>query len=146
MIDRFWCSRCLNNCIDLPNMIGSFESGATTSIVAKNQAKIYLSRLKSYRAQIRNLSYLPLIYSWDHIRTILGPFWDNFGTILGPFVDHFETNLWPFWGPFWDHFGIILGPFWDNFGTILGPLLFWSILTYFDLWGPIVTYEDLFWH
>ena len=39
IIDGFWCSRCLNDCIDLPNMIGSFESGATASLVAKNGTK-----------------------------------------------------------------------------------------------------------
>ena len=32
-------SRCLNDCIDLPNMIGSFESGATAFHVAKNGTK-----------------------------------------------------------------------------------------------------------
>ena len=39
MIDGFLCSRCLNDHIDLPNMMGSFESGATASIVAKNLTK-----------------------------------------------------------------------------------------------------------
>ena len=34
--DRLWCLGCLNECIEVPNMIGSFESGATASIVAKN--------------------------------------------------------------------------------------------------------------
>ena len=36
IMDGFWCSRSLNDCIGLPNMIGSFASGATASIVAKN--------------------------------------------------------------------------------------------------------------
>ena len=36
IIDRFWCSKCLNHCIDLHNVIGSLESGSTASIVAKN--------------------------------------------------------------------------------------------------------------
>ena len=35
IMDGFWCSRCLNNCIDLPNMIESFVSGATASLVPK---------------------------------------------------------------------------------------------------------------
>ena len=36
IMDGFWCSRCLNNHINLPKMIGSFASGATASLVAKN--------------------------------------------------------------------------------------------------------------
>ena len=39
ILDGFWCSRYLNDCIDLPNMIGLFASGATTSLVAKNGTK-----------------------------------------------------------------------------------------------------------
>ena len=37
--DGFLCSRCLNDCIEVPDMIGSFASGATTSLVAKNGTK-----------------------------------------------------------------------------------------------------------
>ena len=37
--DWFWCSRCLNDHIDLPNMIGSFASGVTASMVAKSGTK-----------------------------------------------------------------------------------------------------------
>ena len=44
-MDGFWCSGCLNDCVDLPNMTGYFESGATASLVAKNGTKrlIYIS-------------------------------------------------------------------------------------------------------
>ena len=45
-----------NDRIGLPNIIGSFVSGATASIVEKIELIIYISHLKSYRAQIRNLS------------------------------------------------------------------------------------------
>ena len=38
-MDGFWSSRCLNNRIDLPDKIGSFSSGATTSMVVKNGTK-----------------------------------------------------------------------------------------------------------
>ena len=38
-MDRFWSSRCLNYHIDVPDKIGSFSSGATTSIVVKNGTK-----------------------------------------------------------------------------------------------------------
>ena len=38
-MDGFWCSRCLNKCIDLLYMIGSFASGANVSLVAKNGTK-----------------------------------------------------------------------------------------------------------
>ena len=39
LIDGFWCSRCLNDRIDLPELIGSLASGANTSLVAKNETK-----------------------------------------------------------------------------------------------------------
>ena len=38
-MDRFCCSRCLNDSLNFPDMIGSFESGATASLVAKKGAK-----------------------------------------------------------------------------------------------------------
>ena len=41
-MDRFRGSRCLYNRIDLPDIMGSFASGATASQVAKNGTK-YLS-------------------------------------------------------------------------------------------------------
>ena len=37
IMDRFWCSSCLNNSINLPDMIGSLASGANTSLMAKNR-------------------------------------------------------------------------------------------------------------
>ena len=39
IMDGFCCSRSLNDHIGLPNMIGSFASGATRSLVAKNRNK-----------------------------------------------------------------------------------------------------------
>ena len=39
MMDRFWCSRCLNNSIGLFYMIGSFAGGANVSLVVKNGTK-----------------------------------------------------------------------------------------------------------
>ena len=51
-LDRFWCSRCQNKYINLPDMVGSFASGTTTSIVPKNWTINDLSCLKSYKAQI----------------------------------------------------------------------------------------------
>ena len=44
--DRFLCSRCLNNCIEVPDMIKSFVSGSTASLVAKLELKNYNSLLK----------------------------------------------------------------------------------------------------
>ena len=40
-MERFWCLRCLNYPIDLPNMIGSFASSTNASLVAKNRTKNY---------------------------------------------------------------------------------------------------------
>merc|ERR1712148_126589 len=37
--DGFWSSRCLNDPVDLPDKIGSFLSGAATSMVVKNGTK-----------------------------------------------------------------------------------------------------------
>ena len=39
IMDGFWSSRCLNDHIDLPDKIGSFLSGAATSMVVKNGIK-----------------------------------------------------------------------------------------------------------
>ena len=36
IMDGFWCSRCLNDRIDLPDKIGSFLSGTYTPMVVKN--------------------------------------------------------------------------------------------------------------
>ena len=35
IVDGSWSSRCLNYCINMPNKIGSFSNGATTSILVK---------------------------------------------------------------------------------------------------------------
>ena len=39
LMDGFWHSRCLNDHIDLPNIIRSLASGANASLVAKNWTK-----------------------------------------------------------------------------------------------------------
>ena len=39
IMDGFWWFRCLNDRIDLPDMIGSFASGTTASMVAKSGTK-----------------------------------------------------------------------------------------------------------
>ena len=39
IVGGFWSSRCLNYHIDMPDKIGSFSSGATTSLVVKNGTK-----------------------------------------------------------------------------------------------------------
>ena len=35
IIDGFWCSRCLNNCIEVPKMMRLLAGGATTPLVVK---------------------------------------------------------------------------------------------------------------
>ena len=96
IMGRFWCSRSLNDHIVLLNMIGSFPSGATASIVAKNWTNKFYQPFKELQGS--NLEF-KLITSKSITRKILGLFWDNF-----------RTNL----EPFWDHFWTI----WHNFGTI----------------------------
>ena len=56
IMDGFWCSRCLNNRIDLPNMIGSFASGATSSLIAENGTKSLSQLFEELRYKIWNLS------------------------------------------------------------------------------------------
>ena len=114
IMDGFWCSRCLNDHINLPDMIGSFASGAIAFIVAKNWTKT-LSQL------FKELQGSNLEFKLVTPNLFLGPYQDYFGTILGLFWG-------PFWEPFWDCSGIfgnpfvtILGPFWHHFGTILAP-------------------------
>ena len=38
-MDGFWCSRCLNNRIEVPEMMGSFPGGSTTPLVVKSGTK-----------------------------------------------------------------------------------------------------------
>ena len=49
IMDGFWCSRCLNDRVDLLYMIESFANGANVSLVAKNGTKkiILLVSIKS---------------------------------------------------------------------------------------------------
>ena len=49
IIDGFWHSRCLNDCIDLFYMIGSFASGANASLVAKIGTKDLSTSCSIYR-------------------------------------------------------------------------------------------------
>ena len=39
IMDGFWCSRCLNDRIEVPKMMGSFLGGSTTPLVVKNGTK-----------------------------------------------------------------------------------------------------------
>ena len=48
LIEGFWCSRCLNNNIDLSNMIGIFTSSATASLVAKIGTKIFFIQILGF--------------------------------------------------------------------------------------------------
>ena len=81
-------------------MIGSFESGTTNSIVAKNLTYDLYQLFKELEGS--NLEF-KLITSKSITRKILGLFWDNFRTNLEPFWDHFGT--------IWHKFGKILGKF-----------------------------------
>ena len=39
IMDEFWCSRCLNDCIEVPEMMGSFPGGSITPLVVKSGTK-----------------------------------------------------------------------------------------------------------
>ena len=100
---------------EVPDMIGSFASGATPSLVAKNTSKKSSQQITP-KSVVRtyfetNLNRFRL--AGLPVAAILRLFWDYFGKILGQFWDNFRTIL----GPFRDHFGTILGLFWDYFGT-----------------------------
>ena len=47
MMDGFWHSRCLSDCINLLNMIGTFLSGTTNYVVAKIRTKDLAQSLES---------------------------------------------------------------------------------------------------
>ena len=55
LMDGFWCSSCLNNSINLPDMIGSLASSANTSFMAKNETK---KTFQTLRFSIAILRYL----------------------------------------------------------------------------------------
>ena len=46
----FWSKRCLNYHIDIPDKIGSFSSGTTTSMVVKNGTKKTIVFYVSFKA------------------------------------------------------------------------------------------------
>ena len=137
-VDRFQRLRCLNDHIDLPDMIGSFANGAIAFIVAKNQTKNLSQLFKDLQGSNSEFKLVtPNLFLGpyqDYFGTILGLFWDYFGTILGPFWDCFGTIWGPIWDHFWDHFGTILGSFGDYLGTLLG--LFWDY--FLTILGPFL--------
>ena len=47
-MDGSLCSRCLNNPINFSQIIGSFASGATASLVAKNMTKKNFSNINIF--------------------------------------------------------------------------------------------------
>ena len=48
IMDRFWWSRCLNNHIEVPDMMGSFASSITASLVAKKETKKFSQPLNKF--------------------------------------------------------------------------------------------------
>ena len=99
-VDRFWCLRCLNNRIDLSEIIGSLIG----------HLGLFWDRFGTNLGPFWYFFGTILGLFWDHFGKIFGPFWDNFGTILEPFCNHFWTILgpsllWPIltyfdlWGP-----------------------------------------------
>ena len=75
--------------INLPDMIGSFASGAIAFIVAKNRTKNLSQLFKDLQGSNSEFKLVtPNLFLGpyqDYFGTILGLFWDYFGTILGPF-------------------------------------------------------------
>merc|ERR1711984_24288 len=58
IMDGFWSSRCLNDPVDLLDKIGSFLSGAATSMVVKNGTKKNFSpkNTKNYKNSYKGSS------------------------------------------------------------------------------------------
>ena len=48
-VDRFWCLKCQNDPINLPDIIGSLVSGANNSLVAKISTKDLVTSCSVYR-------------------------------------------------------------------------------------------------
>ena len=65
IIDGFWHSRCLNECIDLFYMIGLFASGAHASLVAKYGTKEIIPLLSIKSSQVDRFQSFRCIN--DHI-------------------------------------------------------------------------------
>merc|ERR1712030_101019 len=57
-MDGFWSSRCLNDPVDVPDKIGSFLSGAATSMVVKNGTKKIFSPKKKKKKKKKKYSAL----------------------------------------------------------------------------------------
>ena len=64
IMDRFWCSRCLNNRIEVPDIIGSLASGTNALLVAKNGTRkisqpfgdrFSCSRCQNYHIEVPNI-------------------------------------------------------------------------------------------
>ena len=100
IMDGFWCSRCLNDRIDLLYMIGSFASGANVSLVAKNGTKkifsttvnkiITCGRILEYRLS-RQLQWHEMYYVTILINTTIKVF------PLGMEIQWlYKQNLWLF--------------------------------------------------
>ena len=57
-VDRFWCLRYLKNCTNLPNMMGSFASSITNSLVAKIGTKYLAISCSVYRIWINGQIFM----------------------------------------------------------------------------------------
>ena len=74
IMDEFWCSRCLNNCIDLTYMIGSFSSGTNASLVTQNEAKQIIPLLWIKSSPVDRFWYLSCLNDHIDLPDMIGSF------------------------------------------------------------------------
>ena len=56
IMDGFWCLRCLNNRLEVPDMMRSFSGGATSPLVVKNWTKQPWLKIENLRDFDRNFT------------------------------------------------------------------------------------------
>ena len=76
IMDIFWCSRCLNNCIEVPDMMRLFAGGATTPLVVKiwtKQPWVKIENLHNFDrnfALFRGKIWLWLFYNFIYLMVL----------------------------------------------------------------------------
>ena len=108
-MDRFWHSRCLNDHMDLSDMIGTLASGANASLVAKNWTKTFflLLLIKSLPVDgfwcLRCLTdriYLPHMIgslASGATKSLVAKIWTNFIAIYNGRIWMFKVSKRPYW-------------------------------------------------
>ena len=74
LVDRFWCLRCLIDCIDLYDMIWSFASGVNASLVAKIRTKKIIPLLSIKSSPVDRFQSLRCLNNRIDLPDMIGSF------------------------------------------------------------------------